>query len=138
MDLRILRLSPFDEAHDLGGELVPALGSPLTRQQSREALPGKRGLGLIERGTGHPKECGGLGLGGALVQHLAQHLVLDLHQVLSVEEGAALKPGGPHPLRVAVQAAECLEALGFGSALGHKDRSNTEHVILYTPLYDKY
>jgi hypothetical protein len=71
------------------------------------------------------------------VQDLAKHLVLDLHQVISVEELAGLEPGSPHPFWVGVQAAERFEALGFGGAFGHEDRLAAKDVILYTPLHNE-
>jgi len=48
-----------------------------------------------------------------------QHLVFDLHEILSVEEGASLEPGGTHALGVAVEALQSLETLGLGVPLSH-------------------
>ena len=107
-----------DEGHHLGGELVRALGPALSRKKAAQARPGEGCFGLIEGGTRHPEERRGLGLGGALPAHLAQHLVLHLHRIARVEESAALEPGGAHPLRVGIEGAELLQTLGFGIALG--------------------
>jgi len=74
MNLRILRLSPFDEVHDLGRELVAALRPALTWQQACQSvlLDGERMAGLcrefdISRQTGYKiyaryKDCGLHGL----------------------------------------------------------------------------
>jgi hypothetical protein len=119
VNLGILNLSPLDKTHDLRGELVRALRSAPTRQQSCKPLSIERCFSLIERWAGQSKKCGGVGFGGAILTHVTQHLVFDLHEILRVEEGAGLEPGGAHALGVAVEALQSLETLGLGVPLSH-------------------
>ena len=119
MNLGILGLSPLDKTHDLCGQLVRALRAALTRQQSCEPLSIERRFSLIERWTRQAEKCGGLGFGGAILTHMTQHLVFNLHQILRIEEGAGLEPGGTYPLGVAVEALQSLQTLGLGVPLGH-------------------
>src|SRR5437899_938881 len=104
MNLGILDLSSLDKTHDLCGQLVRALRPTLPRQQSCEPLSIERCFSLIERWTRQTKKCSGVSFGGAILTHMTQHLVFDLHEILRVEEGTGLEPGGTHPLGVAVEA----------------------------------
>ncbi|HPO19531.1 MAG TPA: hypothetical protein PLO07_10100 [Rubrivivax sp.] len=49
---------------------------------------------------------------------LAQHLVLHLHEIARVEEGAALEVRGTHPLGVPVERTGLLQAICLGVAPG--------------------
>lgn len=119
MNLRIPRLSLLNKAHNLCGELVCTLRATPARQQSCESLALKGHFSLIVRWAGHAEERGGLGLGGALVLHMTQHLVFDLHEVLRIEEDAGLEPSGPHSLGMAVEYPQSLQTFCFGIASTH-------------------
>ena len=84
MNLGILGLSPLDKTHDLRGQLVRALRAALTRQQSCEPLSIERRFSLIERWTRQTEKCGGLSFGDAILTHMTQHLIFNLHQILRI------------------------------------------------------
>jgi hypothetical protein len=80
-----------DKLHHLGGEFVPTSWAAFVQKQAEYAVPLKRGPSLIERRAEEAEGVGGLADRTLVDVNLAQHLVLDLHQVVGVEEAAVVK-----------------------------------------------
>jgi len=101
-------------------ELVRPLGAARLGQQARQALAPERRFGLVERRARHTEERGGLGFGGVLDPHMAQHLVLGLDQIAGIEEIARAEQWGAYALGMAIENALAVEpfALGIGFRQG--------------------
>ena len=80
-----------NELHNLGGQLVAALRAAFVRKQAEESVLLKGCLRLIKRWPRKPAGVRRLADGVFVDLNLAQHLVLDLHQVVGIEEVAAVK-----------------------------------------------
>lgn len=75
--------------HNLWAELVRSSRPWPLGQESRQAIPTKRVLGIVK---GHPRQAktgGGVRYWLSFLVHAPQHLVLHLHQVVRVKEGVA-------------------------------------------------
>ena len=97
--------SASTKAEHVGAQLVRASRPALLRQQAGQAGLRKRGLRLIKGRTRKAEGLGGRGDGRAIDLDAAQHLVLDLHGIPSVEEGLLIEEGIPHGVRVRMQRA---------------------------------
>jgi len=102
------------ELHHLGGQLVAALRAALVRKQAEESVLLKGCLRLIKRWTGKPEGIRGLADGVFVEMNLAQHFVLYLHQVVGIEEVAAVEQGKGDSLRMRVESAMAAKRLAFG------------------------
>lgn len=103
---RRLRFSHCEqELHHFRREFVAAPGTSLQRNQPRQPSLFEGGICLIERGARKPKFVGGLGNRPVVDMDLAEHLVLDLNDVVPVEEIAVLEQRMAHTLRARVEHA---------------------------------
>lgn len=103
-----------NELHYLGSQFVAALRAAFVRKQAEESVLLKGCLRLIERWTGKPEGVRGLADGVFVDMNLAQHLVLDLHQVVGIEEVAVLEQRISDSLRMRVESAMAAKRLAFG------------------------
>ena len=94
-----------DELHHLFSELMGPVRSRLAVQQAWQALLGEGGLRLIERLSRQSKRRGATLHGRPLRTRAAQHLVLDLNDIPSVEERPLLKKRIHNLLGVRVKGA---------------------------------
>jgi hypothetical protein len=85
-EIEIFRLLFLKELHDLRTQLVCPSGTSFLRQQPHKTVLLKRALRFIKRRPGETELGGSLGNAPSLYRHLAQHLVLHLHQIVGVEE----------------------------------------------------
>ena len=95
-----------DELHHLGGQFVATLRAAFVRKQAEYAVPLKRRLSLIERWTREAEGLRGLADRTPVDVNLAQHLVLDLQQVVGIEEVAVVKQRMGDGLRTRVEDRE--------------------------------
>src|SRR6185312_29296 len=109
-----------------------AFGTALLGQQSGQSMLSEGLFGLVERRAGNTKQSGRFGLLHARGIDLAQHLVLHLGQIPSIEEAFGLEPRCPYAFRVPVQASLLLEELRFGVALGQSCIRGIYDVNTYT------
>jgi hypothetical protein len=106
----IFRLLFLNELHDLLTQLVCPPGTTLLRQQPCKTILLERGLRFIKRRPRETELGGSLGNAASLYRHLAQHLVLHLHQILGVEEIVGAEQIVANALRARIEAtvlAQC-------------------------------
>ena len=99
------------DGHRFVVELVGPLWSALARQQPWQALALEQLLSDIEDRAGQTKGLGRLHHCTTLLLDAAQHLVLDLHQIVRIEECAVAKERIGHSLGVRVGGALCAQGL---------------------------
>jgi len=103
---RRLRFSHCEqELHHFRREFVATFGASLQRNQPCQPSSFEGEVCLIEGGSRKPKFVGGLGNRPAVDMDLAEHLVLDLNDVVPVEEIAVLEQRMAHALRARVEHA---------------------------------
>ena len=107
-----------NELHHLGSQFVAALRAALVRKQAEESVLLKRCLRLIERRTGKSAGVRRLADRALVDVNLAQHLVLDLHQVVGIEEAAVLEQGIGDGFRMRVESAVTPKRLAFALGMG--------------------
>src|SRR5262249_58556461 len=94
---------PGHELENRDGKLVSALGAPLVGQQSGQAALLEAHLRLVKRRPGEAKFARGFRNRPLFHADLAQHLVLDLQQVVGIEEVAGLKEWMSYLLRTGIE-----------------------------------
>ena len=82
-----------DKIHHFAGQLVSSLRTTLVRKQAEDSVLLEGRLRLVEGGAREPEGACRFADGVAVHVNLAQHLVLDLQQVVGIEEIAVLKQG---------------------------------------------
>jgi|SRR5947209_7450247 len=102
-----------DKNHHFAGQLVPALRTPFVRKQAEYSVLLKRRLRLVERGAREAEDQRGFADGVLVDVNLAQHLVLDLQQVVGIEEVAVLKEGMSDRLGLRVERTVPAESLAL-------------------------
>ena len=102
-----------NEPHHFGSQFVAALRAALVRKQAEESVLLKGCLRLIERGARKPAGVCGLADRALVDVNLAQHLVLDLDQVVGIEEAAVLKQRIGNGFRMRVESAMTPQRLAF-------------------------
>lgn len=109
---------PGNEHHYFGSQFVAALRAALVRKQAEKSVLVKRCLRLVERRTG--KSAGVRRLADRVLVdvNLAQHLVLDLHQVVGIEETAVVEQGIDDGFRMRVERAVTPKRLAFALGIG--------------------
>src|SRR5712691_8622711 len=105
------------DSHRFVVELVGPLRPALAWQQSRQALALEQCLSDIEDRAGQTKCLGCLHHRTIFLLDAAQHLVLDLHQIVRIEERALLEERIGNSLRVRMAGALCAQGLPTASAL---------------------
>src|SRR5215472_7420608 len=93
------------ELENRGGKLVSAPGTPLVGQQSGQAALRETHLRLVKRRPGEAKLARGLRNRPLLHADLAQHLVLDLQQIVGIEEVAGLEERVSYILRTRIESS---------------------------------
>jgi hypothetical protein len=117
------------ELHNLAGQLVAALRTPLERKQAKESALLKGCLRLIERRAGKPEGARGFADGAFVDVDMAQHLVLDLHQVVGIEEVAVLEQRIGDGFRMWVESAVTAKRLAFGFGIGRWQRGHGRKLL---------
>jgi hypothetical protein len=107
--------------HHLGRQFVPAVRAPLARQQAGQARAAKGPLGLIKRRAGQTKGRRGAPDRLLIDLHLAQHLVLDLDEIVRIEELAVAEERMSDRPGAGIERAALAQhsALGSLAPLGH-------------------
>jgi len=105
------------DAERLVAELVWPLRAALARQQSRQSLAPEQLLSDIEDRAGQTGRLSRLHHGPTLLLDASQHLVLDLHQIVRIEERAVPKEWIGHGLGARVSGALCAQGLPAARAL---------------------
>lgn len=103
-----------DELHDLGGQLVATLWPALVRKQTGKSVLAKSCLRLVEGWPGQSEGFGGLADGVLVDVNLAQHLVLDLGEIVGIEEVGGLKQRMGDGFRMGVEGAVAAKRLALG------------------------
>ena len=123
------------EGEDLRGHLMAALGPPLGREESNEALVREGGLSLVEGGT-RDAEIGGDFTDGLGVDFVAaNHLIANLDEIGGIKKRAVGEQGVADCLGSWVEGAvaddaSVLPVEGLGLAIVH-----LLYVITITPHY---
>lgn len=107
-----------NERHNLAGQLVAALRTAFERNQAEESFLLKGCLRLIKRRARKSEGVGGLADGSFVDVNLAQHLVLDLHEIVGIEEVAVLEQRIGDSFWMRVESAVTAERLVFGLGVG--------------------
>ena len=105
------------DSHRFVVELVGPLRPALVRKQSRQAFALEHRLSDIEDRARQAKGLGRLHHSTALLLDAAQHLVLDLHQIVRIEERAVAKERIGNSLRMRMAGALCAQGLPTARAL---------------------
>lgn len=107
-----------NELHNLAGQLVAALRAAFERNQAEESFLLKGRLRLIKRWARKSEGIRGLADGSFVEVNLAQHLVLDLHEIFGIEEVAVLEQRTGDRFWMRVESAVTAERLAFGPGIG--------------------
>jgi hypothetical protein len=112
--IRLCGLEIDHERNNLGGYLVPILGTALVRQQARQSGLLKRPQGLVE-GWPRDAEIGGdLADSNAIDAMPSHHLVAHLNQILCIEKGIGGEQNIANRLGMRIECAISGERLAFG------------------------
>src|SRR6516225_6985640 len=109
-----------DKLHHLAGQLVPSLRPPLVGKQAEDSVLLERRLRLVERWARESERARRFADGFSIHVNLAQHLVLDLQQVVGIEEIAVLEQGMTDGLGLWVESAVPAEGLTLLLAVGRR------------------
>ena len=96
---RILGSLLHHKIHYFAGQLVPSLRTAFVRQQAEHTVLLKCRLRLVEGGARESESVRGFADGLLIYVNLAEHLVLDLQQVVGIEEIAVSGCGLSVPCR---------------------------------------
>ena len=100
-----------EDSHRFVVELVRPFRPALAWQQSRQALALEQCLSDIEDRAGQTKGLGRLYHRTTFFLDAAQHLVLDLHQIVRIEECAVAKERIAYTLGMRMAGALCAQGL---------------------------
>src|SRR5947209_4145760 len=125
----------LDECQCLAPKLVGAMGTALLRHQPGKAGFVKAGLGLVVRRSRHPVFLGDGADRRVVDRDTAQHLVLDLNDVVRIEELVLVKLRIPNIFRDWVQRPLLAEGFDLQAlALVRHGHGSPKYVWLMMPL----
>src|SRR6185437_13913096 len=115
---RILGLLLDHKIHYFAGQLVPSLRATFVREQAEHTILLKSRLRLVEGGARKSESARSFADGLLIHVNLAEHLVLDLQQVVRIEEIAVLKQRVSNRFGLRIERAMPAEGLALLLAVG--------------------